>query len=258
MSADVNAGSNSPKRLWAVLACAVLVAGLALSGCKGSNNTSSGSTSISSVDDVTDYLKKKGHSSDFKTSTDYLKKDRRPWETLMKQYDSAVDYEAVYRLIGQHLLIGENLLKSSESKDQRIGEKLIREVADAAHEIAVDDWLASAICDAYLVPLFKNDEKLTDDDEQLMFFVGRKYNEAEEIEKEIDIEKLYISKAGSGRHADNVRYRLARLLQSRGENEEAKKVLKGIGGRSDKSTNAVSAKRLEKIQKITNSPAAKN
>ena len=258
MSADANPGGKSPKSLLIFFVCAFVAAGLAFGGYKFyEKNSSGGSSAAATRDDVASYLKKKGHSSDFKTSMDFLKKDRRPWETLIKQYDSAVDYDAVYRLIGQHLWIADTLLKSSETRDQRAGEKLIEEVADISQDVAMDDWLTCAICDAYLVPIFKTDATFSDEDERLIYFVGRKYADSDQPDKKIDLERFYLSKAGSSRRADNVRYDLARSLQRRGDHEEAQKILAEMKSRSNTSTNATSAKRLEKIQKLTNN-AAKN
>src|SRR5205823_4333024 len=143
-----------------------------------------------------------------------------------------------------------------EKHEQRMGIRLAMEVADTAHDVAVDDWLACRICDGYIVPLFKNDDKISDEDEQLIHFVGRKYAEADEKNQEIDLEKFYLSKTDSGRRADWVRYRLIRLLDSVGRHDEAQEVQKEIKANADKLSN-LSQKKLDKIQKLTNS-AAKN
>jgi hypothetical protein len=258
MNADVNSQSGSAKPGIIILVCLLVLGGLAFGAYKfyGKGSTPGPLSTEEARDAVLSYLKKKAHRSDFKGSMDTVKGDKRPWETLIKRYDSVGDYETVYRLIGEHLWIADNLLRSSDQKELRAGKRLVMELSDVAQDVAVDDWLACRICEGYLVPLFKNDSKLSDEDEQLIHFVGRKYASAEEKQSEIDLEKFYLSKTDSGRRSDWVRYRLVRLLKDTGQPEEAEKVAQQIGKGGTTTTN-MPAKKLEKLQKLTNSAAAK-
>ncbi len=254
MNADVNRG-KSGKIATVLLLSLLVLAGLAFAGYKYFGQSTSRVTAASPEESrelVDKYLKKKSRRSDFKTSLDALKKEKRPWEVLAKQYDSVPDYETVYRLIGEHLWIAENYLKSSEKRDQRIGLQLLREEVEVASDIAVDDWLACRICEAYLVPIFKKDDQLSDENEHLVYIVGRKYAEADETENEIDLEKYYLSKKDSGRFVDWARYRLVRLLENAGRHDEAEEIKKTLSGKRDRTA------RGNKTQDKATNSAAKN
>ncbi len=255
MNADRAEQQMSSKSLLIVLGCILAAAAIAFGGYKIYDKVSSRPlTPAETREAVTKYLKKRSNRSSFETSLEPLKKEKRPWDILEKQYDSVPDYETVYRRIGEHLWIADQWLKSTDKKEQRAGARTIMAAVDAAHDVAVDDWLACRICDAYLVPIFTHEGELTDEEEQLMHFAARRYNDADETEKEIEIGKYYLTKVGSNRRGDSVRYRLARLLQNKGQHEEAKKILQQI---NTGKTNALSQKKLERVQQATNATTTK-
>src|SRR5262245_36099154 len=101
MTADAKTPKSGTKSILIILACVVVAAGLAFGGYTVYERSSSRPLSPEqSRAAATKYLKKKSGRSEFQASLDRIKGDKRPWETLAKQYDSAGDYETVYRLIG--------------------------------------------------------------------------------------------------------------------------------------------------------------
>jgi hypothetical protein len=176
---------------------------------------------------VLDYLKKKSGKDDFTTSFDFSKL-RSPWDTLKTAYDAPPTYEAVYRSIGEHLQIAEKMINSEERKHQGQGLKMMGDLAEVANEVAVDPWLSGRICDAYMMPhlgKFEENPKNGPSREQVMHYIGKIYRNAGENDRLIELGKLYIADAPSSRRSDEIRWRLVRALESKGEHKEALKIL---------------------------------
>lgn len=179
---------------------------------------------------IANYLEEKSGASDCKSSID-ISKEKNPWQALKFVYDSPPDYKTVYRAIGEHLSVAEELLGRSEPRAQQNGLRIVAELLAVANEVACDAWLGARIADGYIVPNF---DKAADnarqgmDGEQLMHWAGRAYHNAEEGNKLIDLGKLYLTKFGSSPRADDVRRRLANMLQNQGRKKEAQVYLSQI------------------------------
>lgn len=179
---------------------------------------------------VTKYLQKQSGKDEFKASVD-VSKEKNPWQTLKSVYDAPPDYKTVYRAIGEHLQIAENLLQSSEERDRQNGMRIIAELLDVANDVAYDPWLEARIADGYLLP---NADKIGDNPkrgltaEQIYHFAGKAYRNAEEDDKLIELSKSYLAKYSSSSRADDIRRRLAFLLQSKGKQKEAQMYLAQI------------------------------
>jgi hypothetical protein len=249
MTVNTNSRGAISRSVLIALVCVVIVAGLVFAGFHffGSNSQGSAHMNPSEARDaVASYLKKKSRTRDFQTEFDYAQ-DKRPWETLPKQYDTASDYDTVYRLIGKHLYVADKLIKSSDSKEERAGKRLLLEIMEAAHDIAVDDWLACRICDGYVVPLIQAEEKASDDAEQMYHRAARYYSAADELDSEYEFARLYIQKAaGTGRRSDWIRYRVVRALEMSGRRDEADDLKKQLATLASASTN--STRKLDKPQ----------
>ncbi len=174
---------------------------------------------------VVNYLEKKSGQSDFKSSLD-ISQEKKPWQLLKVQYDAPPDYPTVYRLIGEHLSMADQLIHNSDSRQQENGLRIVTELCDVAQNVAVDSWLSARICDAYILPnLSKIEEnpKRGLSREQLMHLAGKIYLSAEEKDKAIDLGKIYIAQTSSKSRADAARWRLGNLLENKGDRQEALK-----------------------------------
>lgn len=228
MTATNNRQGGASKRVGIVITCAVLAAGIAFGGYFVSQQL--GADKISPERSRTaaeKYLRKKSGQSDFHASLDAFKKDKRPWETITSKYDSVSDYEAVYKLMGEHLALAEDYLKSSDAKEQRIGVRIVMALTEIAHDVAVDDWLACRLSEGFLLPraIHPNVATLSDEDEQMMRYTMHRYAEAEETDHQIELCKMYLAKSNSAK-SNNIRYFLARLLESKGRHDEAQDYMK--------------------------------
>jgi hypothetical protein len=185
-------------------------------------------------DKLWDYLHERSNTSEFKPSLD-ISKEKRPWRAMEPFYAAPPDYKTVYRLIGEHLTLAETILKDPDVKRQQDGVRVIIELCNIAKDVAVDPWLASRMCDAYILPLAEN---ATDPKSELMRFAANIYREANETGRLLEMGRTIIAKNPSGERADDIRYRLGQLLVSQGDYKGAIEFLRGI--KNPRYTNEVS------------------
>ncbi len=246
------------KKLVVISVVLIALFGLAALGWSLSKKNSSRSLSPAETKElITSYLKEKTGRSEFKTSLD-VSKERNPWNLLKVQYDSPPDYKTVYRAIGEHLFIAGNLINGSGERQPTDGFRVIAELIEVANEVAYDPWLGARICDAYLVgqiDKIEENPKHGPGREQYLHIAGRAYKNAEEDDRLIDLGVLYLSKYPTGSRADDMRRRLAWLLQSKGRKKEAEVYLSQIKSPqvSDKAN-----RRMGRTTPETNAPAPAN
>ena len=221
----------SRKKVITIVVVLLALIGLAAAGWTFSRKSASRSlTPAETKELIASYLEEKTGKSDFKTSLD-VSKERNPWNLLKVQYDAPPDYKTVYRAIGEHLFIAENLINGSTNQQHTDGFRIIAELIEVANDVAYDPWLGARICDAYLVGQIDKAEenpKHGPSREQFLQIAGRAYKNAEEDDKLIDLGKLYLSKYPSGARADDIRRRLVWLLQNKGRKKEAEVYLSQI------------------------------
>ena len=175
-------------------------------------------TPQSSRNTVSAYLKKKTGWSNFASFID-LSQEKNPWSLLKAQYETANDYKSIYRLLGEHLSICEKMLRSSDAKQQEKALRLLVELCQTSEDLAVDGWLAARICDGYLTPNLSKVEAAEQD--KLIHFANRVYVAANEKDRTVDIYKMLLASTSPEKRSDQIRFRLADLLTTKGDYKEA-------------------------------------
>ncbi len=184
---------------------------------------------------IANYLEKRTGESEFKISLEVMK-EKNPWETLKQKFDAPVDYKAVYRAIGEDLFVADNLLGSTEAKDNQNGLRVLMELCDVSNDVAVDPWLGARIADAYIMPNLGKADNLVKrgiSREQVMRFVAKVYENADDKDKQIELCKMALAEIGSSNSklkvkSDYIRWKLANLLDRKGQHDEAIVVYKQI------------------------------
>jgi len=181
---------------------------------------------------IASYLKSRTGRSEFRPSFDPSQAGAKsPWDALKPAYDAPPDYPSVYRAIGEHLVVAEQYLNSTNSRHVLHGMKIIAGLADVSNEIAYDPRLGARICDAHLLPNLDlldtaNRPGLTK--EQLLMAAIRAYRHADEDENVIVVSKRYLTEYPDGPRAGDVRERLRHLLRQKGRGKEAEAFFDGL------------------------------
>src|SRR5437868_112879 len=85
-----------------------------------------------------------------------LKKKSQPSSEVARifheQIQQAPDYKSIYRTVGQGLALVDQLLPSTNAVDIETALALAADASRAAHDNAVNDWLAARIAEGYLWP----------------------------------------------------------------------------------------------------------
>lgn len=176
------------------------------------------------------YLDKKRGSRKTTVPAD-IASEKKPWHILAPAYDTPLDYEMVYSAMQAHLKVADTLLASADEKSRTAGLRIILELADVANEVAADPWLGARLADAYLLPAIAaahDNARETYPREQLMELAGDYYKQAEDNDHLILLGRDYLAHYPDRPQADRVRREVARLLQGRGEKEEANKIMADI------------------------------
>jgi hypothetical protein len=164
------------------------------------------------------------------------------WAWCSQQYETVPKQnpKVLYGLIADHLPIAETrYLRGKSSEERRHGLGMVSEAAQCASHLIKDHWLATSICEAYMLPHFD------DADERHWKYLSKQnileviidlYAEAANATKTIELFKSLIEIAHNRNTADGARLRLAQLLDKQGEYKEAVRYLKeiddkeGVGG----------------------------
>ena len=146
------------------------------------------------------------------------------------QINAAMDYKTMYRMIGEHLWLVDQLLEDAEPKRHAAGVEVAAEVGRVALSDACSPWLAARVCEGYLWPQmeFAESNRMRLDPDVLMGVAESSFREAGETNNLIYNYELLISKAPQSSRADKARVRLAALLQQRGDLATALKYYKEV------------------------------
>jgi hypothetical protein len=149
--------------------------------------------------------------------------DENAW-ICARQYDAASkDTATLYILVGQHMLIADDLLQKKDALQKQQGLAVSVQAARCARNKLKDNLLATAITDVYILPNLD----LADEREWTMMSktsiledVIATYSQAKATEKLANAYKLFIASAPAHR-ADVARLKLAQLYEKQGQREKA-------------------------------------
>jgi hypothetical protein len=158
-------------------------------------------------------------------------------ETVFSAYfrtnqQEAGTYEQMYRLIGEQLFVADELLKSDDATRQVMALVMASEASTYSRTNVQNLWLSARICEAYLWPNLTmvettNRNLLTPN--ALLDLCEAAFKEAGETNHLTTIYEHLIAKSqGTKQQLDLARFRLSRLYQGLGRDEEALKLLKEI------------------------------
>lgn len=165
-----------------------------------------------------------------------------------QQIQAAHDYKTIYRAIGQSLALADRFLVSTNPADVEAALALAADASRAAHDSAVNDWLAARIAEGYLWPgldldAFKDARRVSAD--YLLNIAEEAFRNAGETNNLVRNYHLAIAHASHSGKADNLRMRLARELDDQGDPAAALAMLREV-----KETNSnVLQKRLAGLER---------
>ena len=253
MSAMSDLRKNLHKSVLVIIALALT----AVIGCKKEDSRSESKRTYTAADAkeaIAKQLKRQTGRDEFKAPLE-ITKEKNPWLTLQAAYDAPPDYKTVYRSMGEHIFIAENMMSSSDARTAANGLRIIAELTDVARDVAYDPWFGARLADAYLVPAIDRvgeSVRYGLNSEQLYHISGRAYKEADEDEALINLGKSYLAKYGDSPRAADIRQRLVYTLQRKGRKEEAQKIIADGKAADEKRRSAKSSSTT-----ATNSTASK-
>jgi hypothetical protein len=184
-----------------------------------------------SIETVTDYLF--GKTGDASVTVNAIPStDVNAW-ALAGQYESkATDTPSLYRLVGEHLLIADHLLKDPALAQRRRGLAFALQAVRGARKQLKDYALASAIADAFLLPSLAEtaDERATEWLSRLNVIeeACAAYKLARDPARQVIGYQLMLEHAPNRNTADFARYQLAQLSVKAGDGEKALNLLRSI------------------------------
>ncbi|MBN2508290.1 MAG: hypothetical protein JXQ71_16545 [Verrucomicrobia bacterium] len=143
----------------------------------------------------------------------------------------AGSYEAIYRLIGQHLELAGQLLSGPDPDQQRFALHLMADATQIASEAALDDWLAARICQGYLWPNVDRKDpggKPLHNPEDLLQVCVNRFQRADETNHVIHTQRLLLAHASNPQRADRARFALAVSLEQTGQRAEAIRLYRAV------------------------------
>lgn len=154
-----------------------------------------------------------------------LKKKKQPPVTdytrvFRLKLKEAADYKTVYRVLGEGLALADEMLSAKTTEDTETALFLAAEAARAAHDVAVNDWLAARIAEAYLWPgveFANSPEARRVSSDYLLNLADDAFRGAGETNNLVKNHRLVIAQAGKAGKADKERYRLSRLLEEQSD-----------------------------------------
>lgn len=158
-------------------------------------------------------------------------------QEIRRQLNEAPSWSAMYEPIGQEIEVARRLFTSANPAHQRLALTIaLRASRDAMNE-AQNGWLASRICEGYVLPHLN---LASDPDRRSPFSLENVMNEcvnifrrADENESVIRGYRLLLARAKSPQRADWARAQLAQALEQMGEYAEALRCLKQIQATND-------------------------
>jgi len=166
--------------------------------------------------------------------TPKLKKKSQPTELargFTQQIQAAADYKTIYRVIGQGLALVDQSLATGNPADLECALELAAGATRAAHDNALNDWLAARIAEGYLwpgVPFAASKEARRVAPDFLLNIAEDAFRDAGETNNLVRNYRLLIAQAGKPGKADNIRFRLARLLEEQADFTGALAVLREV------------------------------
>lgn len=164
------------------------------------------------------------------TPADHIKR------RLQQQVNDAMDYPAVFRIIGEYLWLTEQLLAEPDPARHSAGVQVAVEVGRVALNDACSPWLAARICEGYLWPEleFAETNQTRLDLDILMDLPRQAFREAGETNNLIRNYQLLIAKAPQSARADRARIELAALLEAQGRLADALQLYKAVKSKSSR------------------------
>jgi len=144
----------------------------------------------------------------------------------------AGSYEQMYRFIGEQLYVADELLKSDDATRQVMALVMASEASTYSRTNVQNLWLSARICEAYLWPnltLVETTNRNLLTPSAVLDLCEAAFKEAGETNHLIRIYEHLIAKTqGTKQQVDLTRFRLSRLYQGLGRDEEALKLLREI------------------------------
>ena len=138
----------------------------------------------------------------------------------------------MYRFIGEQLFVADELLESDDASRQVMALVMASEASTYARTNVQNLWLSARICEAYLWPnltLVETTNRNLLTPNAILDLCEKAFKEAGETNHLTRIyEHLIARTQGSGQQIDLARFRLSRLYQGMGRDEEALKLLREI------------------------------
>ena len=148
-----------------------------------------------------------------------------------QQINEAPDYKTIYRVIGQGLALADQFLAAKNPAEVETALALTADACRAAHDSAVNDWLAARIAEGYLWPGLefagsKDARRVSPD--FLLNIADDAFRDAGETNNLVRNYRLVIAHASKPGKADNIRFRLVRLLEEQSDFASALAVLREL------------------------------
>ena len=159
-----------------------------------------------------------------KNKAEKLKKKSAPptdsARVFRQRIQEATDYKTIYRVIGQSLALVDQYLAGTDPAWVETALALAADATRAAHDSAMNDWLAARIAEGYLwteleFAASKDARRVTPD--FLLNIADDAFRDAGETNNLVRNYRLVIAHAGKPGKADNIRFRLARLQEEQGD-----------------------------------------
>ncbi len=171
-----------------------------------------------------------------KEKPEKLKKKKQPPLTdytrvFRQKLKEAADYKTVYRVLGEGLARADEFLATKSAEDTETALFLAAEAVRASHDVAVNDWLAARIAEAYLWPgveFANSPEARRVSGDYLLNLADDAFRGAGETNNLVKNYRLVIAQAGKAGKADNARYRLSRLLEEQSDLAGALAVMREV------------------------------
>ncbi len=204
------------------------------------------------------YLKKQSTREDFKSAVNWDPADTAPVTTnasqnaraerrraraimntgnevsqqFRKLQAGATTYGEIYGLIGEQLTIADQMLTSTNPAMQRLALGQACDACGYALHDAVQGWLASRIAEAYLLPnlkLLETDNRSPINLDRTFRTVEDAFEGGDETNNLVRAYQTLIASSPDSRHLEQARFRLSRLLEQEGRDQEALQYLRQSG-----------------------------
>lgn len=149
-----------------------------------------------------------------------------------QRLEEATSYDTMYRLIGQELWVAGRLFDSESLEQRRVALRIARQAGRDALYPAMNDWLASSIYLAYVVPNLDLAEGRNGAD-SLLSECADIFRRTGDEGSLVQLYRNLLDKAGSGPRADSARVQLAQVYEQAGAYSDAIRYLKQVKGTNE-------------------------